>query len=57
MEAAHRTIMLSDSSKFRRKGFGKICNLEQIDVIITDSGIPQKTATEVEELGIELIIV
>ncbi|WP_372931680.1 hypothetical protein [Mariniphaga sediminis] len=42
METAHRTIMLSDSSKFRRKGFGKICNLEQIDVIITDSGIPQK---------------
>lgn len=57
MEAAHRTIMLSDSSKFRRKGFGKICNLEQIDVIITDSGIPQKTATEVEEPSIELIIV
>lgn len=57
MEAAHRTIILSDSSKIERRGFGKICNLEQINVIITDPGIPQKTATKVEELGIELIIV
>ena len=57
MEAAHRTIILADSSKFGRRGFGKVCNLDQIDVIITDSGITQKTIMEVEERGVELIIV
>lgn len=57
MEAAHRTIILSDSSKFGRRGFGRICNMDQIDMIITDSGIPPKIAATIEELGIELIIV
>lgn len=57
LEAAHRTIILADSSKFGRRGFGKVCNLDQIDVIITDSGITPKTALEVEERGVELIIV
>ncbi len=57
MEAAHRTIVLTDSSKFGRRGFGRICNLDQIDIIITDSGISKKTAQEIEESGVELIIV
>ncbi|RIJ50513.1 DeoR/GlpR transcriptional regulator [Maribellus luteus] len=57
MKSALRTIIISDSSKFGRRGFGKICNLDQIDVIITDSGIAQHTATAIEEMGIELIIV
>ncbi len=57
MEAAHRIVVLTDSTKFGRRGFGRICNLDQIDVIITDAGISDKIAAEIEELGIELIIV
>ncbi|WP_423126864.1 DeoR/GlpR family DNA-binding transcription regulator [Gaoshiqia sp. Z1-71] len=57
MEASLRTIILSDSSKFGKRGFGKICSLDKIDVIITDSGIPKATALAVEEMGVELIIV
>lgn len=37
--ASLRTIVLADSSKFGKRGFGKICTLDQVDVIITDSGI------------------
>ena len=57
MEASLRTIILADSSKFGKRGFGKICNLDEIDVIITDSGIPDATAKRLEELGIGLIVV
>jgi len=57
MSASLRTIILSDSTKFGRRGFGKICTLDKIDVIITDSGIPEATASAIEEMGIELIIV
>lgn len=57
MKAAVRTIILSDSSKFGKRGFGKICNLDEVDVIITDSGIPVNTAKTIEEMGIELIVV
>ena len=56
IEASLRTIILADSSKFGRRGFGKICNLDCIDVIITDSGISDTMAKELEEMGVELII-
>jgi DeoR family transcriptional regulator of aga operon len=57
MQACLKTIILADSSKFGRRGFGKVCNLDQVDVIITDSGISGSTAKLIEENGIELIIV
>lgn len=56
MNAALKTIVLCDSSKFGRKGFGKICNLDKIDTIITDSGISPSTKRLIEEQGVEVII-
>ena len=47
---------MADSSKFGRRGFGRICNLDRIDVIITDSGITASVARAIEDAGIELII-
>jgi DeoR family transcriptional regulator of aga operon len=46
-----------DSQKFGRKGFGKIGELEDIDVIITDSGIPDRYREKFEEKGIEVVVV
>ena len=57
MHIAQKTIVLADSSKFRRRGFSKIANIEEIDIIITDSGIPKSIAQQLEDMGIELIIV
>lgn len=57
MNASLKTILLADSSKFGRRGFGKICNLDQVDVIITDSDISESMVKRIEETGIELIIV
>src|SRR5699024_12255868 len=37
IESAQETIVLADSSKFGRRGFGKICNLEILDQSITDT--------------------
>ena len=56
MNVAQKTIVLADSSKFGRRGFAKISDMENIDVIITDPGISAKDAKAVEELGIDLII-
>ena len=39
IDAATKTIVLADSSKFGRRGFSKICDLEAVDRIITDSGV------------------
>jgi DeoR/GlpR family transcriptional regulator of sugar metabolism len=56
MRYAQKCIVLADSSKFRRRGFSKIANLEDVDIIITDRGIPDSIACRIEEMGIELII-
>lgn len=57
IKASQRIIVLADSSKFGRKGFGRICGLEDVDQIITDEGIDEKTKSRILELGIDLIIV
>ncbi len=56
MLTAQKTIVLADSSKFGRRGFAKIANLEDIDMIITDSNVSPSIVKRLEELGIELII-
>ena len=40
MQTAQKTIVLADSSKFGRRGFSKIADMEDVDHIITDSRIP-----------------
>ena len=56
MAAAQKTIVLADSSKFGRRGFAKIADIDAVDTIVTDAGISPKTAKKVEDIGIELII-
>ncbi len=57
IKASHKIIVLADSSKFGKKGFGRICGLDEVDQIITDSGIDEKTKNRLMELGIALTIV
>lgn len=56
MRTAQKTIVLADSSKFGRRGFSKIANIEDIDIIITDSRVSPTVVKRIEEMGIELII-
>lgn len=57
MKAAQKTILLADSSKFGKRGFGKICEWQDIDQVITDSGIPSYIAKILEDGGVEVTIV
>lgn len=57
IKAAQKIIVLADSSKFGRRGFGKICEWQEIDQIITDTGIPSHVAKTLEEAGVEVNIV
>lgn len=56
MQTAQKTIVLADSSKFGRRGFSKIADMEDVDHIITDPRIPPSTALRLEEMGIEVTI-
>ncbi len=57
MDTAQKTILLIDSTKFGKKGFSKICGVEEIDHIITDSGISQAYVDNLRERGVEVTIV
>lgn len=57
MATAQKTIVLADSSKFRRRGFSKIADIDDVDMIITDSNIPDKMASAIEDRGVELHVV
>ena len=55
--ASQKTIVLADSSKFGKRGFGRICGLEDIEQVITDSNISEHMADTLKGLGIEVTIV
>lgn len=56
IDAAEKVIVLADSSKIGKRSFGKIATLEQVDTVITDMGISKKQRSQLEELGVEVII-
>ena len=57
MRAVHKVIVLTDSSKFGKRGFGRICNLNQVHQIITDSNAPANAVQILREKGIEVTLV
>ena len=57
ISAAQKIIILADSSKFGKKGFGRICGIEDVDQIITDKGIDDQTKSNLQELGIDVTVV
>jgi DeoR family transcriptional regulator of aga operon len=57
LNAAQEVIVLADSSKFGKRGFGKICNLNQVHHIITDKDAPHNIIQIIREKGIEVTLV
>lgn len=57
LSAAQKIILLADSSKFGKKSFAKICDLDQIDEIITDKGISRPLIDKLEEKGITVTVI
>lgn len=56
IESAQTVAILADSSKFGRRGLGKVCNLDQVQYIITDDGVPLHIVKQIEERGIKVLI-
>lgn len=56
IRTAQSVVILADHTKFGRKGIAKICEFEQVQYVITDSGVAPEMVTALEEFGIEVII-
>lgn len=57
IQAAQKTIVLADSTKFGKRGFGKICGLDDIEQVITDDGISAHSKERLISMGIQVTIV
>lgn len=55
--ASQKTIVLADSSKFGKRGFGRICGLEDIEQVITDKGVSDHMVEMLKGMGIEVTVV
>lgn len=54
--AARRTIVLADSSKFGRSSLVRICSLDAVDAIVTDQGVPADLQKKLLASGVNLVI-
>jgi len=57
IKVAQMTVVLADSSKFGRRGFGRICPVEDVEHIITDDGINPELVRQIENRGVKVTIV
>ncbi len=48
---------MADRSKFGRRGFSRICQLDQVDLIVTDKGVNELFVKQLEEKGVEVVLV
>ena len=56
IELANEVVVVADYSKFGKVSHAKICDLVQVDKIITDDKIDSKYLEGMRELGVEVII-
>ena len=57
IDRAEEVILLADSSKFHSSSGAIVCGLQEVDVLITDSGIKPEMTRALESAGVQLLIV
>ncbi|MFI0986702.1 DeoR/GlpR family DNA-binding transcription regulator [Streptomyces exfoliatus] len=56
-ERAQRVVVATDSSKMGKRAFARICGLDAIDVVVTDSGVPADMVASLTDHGVKVIAV
>ncbi len=57
MAISKQIIVVADSSKFHKRSFAFIAPVTEIDIIVTDPGIPAEEQKKLENAGIQVMIV
>jgi DeoR family transcriptional regulator of aga operon len=57
IQISREVIVVTDSSKFERRGLSIIGRLDEVDRIITDRGAPPDVVTELRARGVEVLVV
>lgn len=57
IDVSQKVVVLADSTKFGKRGFGKICGFEDVDHIITDKGVSEQIINHLESMGVTVTLV
>lgn len=57
IKVAQRVIVLADHTKFGKRGFSRICGIDEIDEIITDKNLSDAIADKFLNAGVKLTII
>ena len=57
MQVVQKVIVLADHTKFGKRGFSRICGLDEIDEIITDKNISPSIVEKCKSSGIHVTVV
>ena len=55
--SARTKVVVMDSTKFGRRGLTRVCDVREVDLVITDGGVPGETRSALEDIGLKFIIV
>ena len=56
IDAARRSVVLIDHTKFGRQDFAHVADISEIDTVITDSGVDAEHVLEIELAGIDVVV-
>ena len=56
MDQAQQVVLLADSGKFGQQALAKLCDLTDVDIVVTDPGITADQLKQVHDAGCELIV-
>ncbi|MGY1601295.1 DeoR/GlpR family DNA-binding transcription regulator [Geodermatophilus sp. SYSU D00815] len=56
VRAAQRSVVLADSSKLGREHLVRFAAVEDVDVLVTDSGADPAAVAELEDAGVEVVV-
>lgn len=54
IRAGQRVVVVADHTKFNQVALAQVCELSEIDLIITDSGLDEETARRFSDAGVEV---
>ena len=56
IDTAQTVVIMADSTKFDKRGLGKICGFEQVQYVITDDKVAGTVVNQIEERGVKVIV-
>lgn len=56
MSCADQTIVVADSSKFGKSSLARLCELKDVETVVSDEGLAKASRSQLKEAGVDLIL-